>query len=153
MTKQIRLLLLPLVLVLFVACGGGGDEVSDDDSGAAQSVSISVEQHDIYYGASNDNAENPVVWSVPAGARVRVSLDNQGALEHNWAIVKLNETLPDDFANNPDESLLLYDTGLVDPGSSTSATFTAPSDPGSYTVVCTVAGHYPSMQGVLEVEG
>ncbi len=152
MTKQIKLLLIPLVLILFVACGGGEADSGGNDADAAQSASISVVQHDIYYGSSNDNAENPPVWSVPAGARVRVSLDNQGALEHNWAIVKQGETLPDDFAQNPSTDLLMYDAGLVDGGDSTSSTFTAPTEPGSYTVVCTVAGHYPSMQGVLEVE-
>lgn len=153
MITYLKMLLVPLALVFVMACGGGEEASSGGDSGAAQTASITVEQHDIYYGATNDNATNPVVWNVPAGARVRVSLDNQGALEHNWAIVEAGATLPDDFATNPDESLLMYDAGLVEPGGATSATFTAPTEPGSYTVVCTVAGHYPSMQGVLEVEG
>lgn len=151
MLKQIKLLLIPLVLTLLIACGGADEGSTSSD--APQAASISVVQHDNYYGDNNDNVANPPVWTVPAGARVQIAIENEGGLEHNWAIVEGGTTLPDDFSTNPDPELLQYDAGLLAAGNSKNATFTAPSEPGSYTIVCTVAGHYPNMQGVLEVEG
>jgi uncharacterized cupredoxin-like copper-binding protein len=153
MVKYLKMLLIPLVLVLVVACGGAEESSDTGDVDGAQTASITVIQNDIYYGSNNDNVANSVVWTVPADARVRVSLENQGALEHNWAVVKMGETIPEVFDSSANGDLLLYDTGLVDAGSTSSETFTAPAEPGRYQVICTIAGHYPSMQGILEVEG
>jgi plastocyanin len=149
MKKIISLLLVPFVLLFLAACGGGGEEA--DGGGDSGSSSISVVQNDIFYGSDGSNEGNPPVWTVGAGDRIRLSLDNQGALEHNWALVGLGETIPATFNPDVDSGILIHEAGLVPAGESFSETFTAPTEPGRYTVICTVVGHYPSMQGVLEV--
>ncbi len=140
------------ILFLFALAGcGGGDSAGEESSGGG-TTALSVVMQDIYYGDASTNADNPPVWTVAAGGSVRLSLDNQGALEHNWAIVKQGETVPDVYDAATDSGILMYEAGLVEGGGKFSESFTAPSEPGTYTVICTVAGHYPSMQGQLEVQ-
>lgn len=139
-----------LFVFALVGCGGGGDEGGDASGGGT--ATLSVVQNDIYYGDSPTNAEDPPVWTVPAGANVRLSLENLGTLEHNWAIVNLGESVPDVYNAETDSGILLYEAGLVEGGGTFSESFTAPSEAGSYTIICTVAGHWPGMQGVLEVQ-
>jgi azurin len=55
--------------------------------------------------------------------------------------------VPDDLSQ-----VIAY-TGLVDPGAQATVRFTTPSAPGSYTYICTFAGHYlAGMKGVLIVQ-
>jgi uncharacterized cupredoxin-like copper-binding protein len=152
-------IMLSVVLVLvgilmLIGCGGGDDSgggESADTGGSAQTITVAM--HDIYFGDENDNIANPPTWTVDAGGRVRVSAENAGVLEHNWAIVKAGSALPDTVTDaNAIKDLLIYDIGEVQGGDSTSGTFTAP-EAGTYTVICTIAAHYPSMQGVLQVNG
>jgi plastocyanin len=133
--------------LLLVACGGSGNSSESDET---VNATINVLMNDIYFGESNDNASNPPVWTVSSGANVTVNLDNQGALQHNWAIVKAGEEVPAPFDVAEHSDILLYSTELLNGGTTASATFTAP-EPGEYLVICTVAGHYPSMQGMLVV--
>ena len=142
------LFLLALVFALLLAACGGGEEASGPES-----VAIEVVQNDIYYGDTPNNAENPPVWTVPAGSQVTVNLTNNGTLQHNFAIVEAGETVPETFNAESDAGILYDETGLVDAGATFNDVFTAPSEPGTYTVICTVAGHYPGMQGRLEVTG
>lgn len=139
------------LLALFVSACGGGD--SDDAAPAdAGSASIDVTMHDIYYGDSNDNAANPPTWTVATGGVVTVNAENVGALDHNWAIVEAGATLPDTVTDVAAiEDIITYDVGVVAAGDSYSGAFNAPA-PGEYTIICTVAGHYPAMQGKLIVE-
>lgn len=146
-----KLIILSIFILTTLLIGCGGSEEPAASGSSAETINVSM--HDIYYGDENANATNPPAWQVSSGARVRVSADNQGSLEHNWAIVNAGAELPDSI-NDPTEleDLILYDIGEVGGGETKSASFTAP-EAGSYKVICTVAGHYPSMQGVLEVEG
>ena len=43
------------------------------------------------------------------------------------------------------KEVILFDIGEVPAGAAENDVFTAPA-PGQYTVICTVAGHYPLMQ-------
>ena len=148
------LLLFSLSALLLAACGGGDDGGADDsgDSGGS-SVEMEVIMNDIYFGDSNDNVDNPPSWSAAAGDSIRVSMVNNGALDHNWAIVELNETIPDVISDPAEiEDQLLTDGGVVAPGDTGTWRFTAPDAPGEYLVICTIAGHYPAMQGRFVVE-
>lgn len=143
-----KIAIVGIMLFALAACGGGGEE----EASSSGPTTLTVVQNDIYYGDEPTNADAPPVWTVDAGASVRVSLENQGALEHNWAIVKLGETVPDVYDAENDSGILLYETGLLEGGASFSESFTAPTEPGTYTVICTVAGHWPGMQGQLVVQ-
>ena len=148
--KKFSLILAILVMLALTACGGGDDNTDTASSGGTQS-SISVIMNDIYFGDSNDNVDNPPSWSVNSGDSVNVQAENQGVLEHNWAIVKADSTLPDTIADPAAVTdMILFDLGEIAGGDSGNNTFTAPAA-GEYSVICTVAGHYPVMQGKLVV--
>jgi uncharacterized cupredoxin-like copper-binding protein len=144
-----RLLVTVLVIasLALAACGGGDEE---EAPAAAAPESITVVMHDIYYGDTNDNATNPPTWTATSGAEVTLNMENAGGLEHNWAIVKPGEEIPEPFVEAEHSGLLLINPGLAPAGETKTATFTAP-EPGEYSVICTVAGHYPFMQGRLTV--
>lgn len=74
-----------------------------------------------------------------------------GNIEHNWAVIKPNEEVPVPFVIESHDDLILYDTGVVQPGEQKSVPFQVPDEPGEYTVICSVSGHYPAMQGRLVV--
>jgi plastocyanin len=143
--KVFTLLLFVLALTL-VACGG-----SETSGQAPAEEVIVVDMNDIYYGESNDNAENPPVWQVNSGSEVTIRMENMGALEHNWAVLKAGEDIPVPFDEAEHEDKLLFSAGNVAAGAGNEVSFAAP-EPGEYNVVCTVPGHAALMQGKLIVE-
>lgn len=158
-----RLLSVLLVLVMSVlaACGGGSSTPTPApasapaaDGPSAQAViaaTLDVALHDIYFGDNNDNIGNPPVWTVAAGEEITLNLDNQGGLEHSWAIVKQGTELPLPFLAEEHKDLILWGSTNVQAAQKSSETFTAPAA-GEYQVICTVAGHFPVMQGKLVVQ-
>ncbi|NJN94744.1 MAG: hypothetical protein HC875_11940 [Anaerolineales bacterium] len=144
--------------VLLVACGGGGSGAQKIEEKApaeaapkAQTVTLDIEMGDIYYGKTPDNATKPPVWEVTAGSTIKLNLKNNGALEHNWAIVKPGSEVPEPFIYEQSKDIILAETGLSPAGKTSNFDITAPL-PDEYKVICTVAGHYPSMQGRLIVK-
>lgn len=151
MKRKLTVLIgLSVVALLLAACGGGAEPAAPAEA-AAESVQISVVAQDMYFGDDPNNIDNPPVWTAPAGSLATVSFDNRGALEHNWAVIRLGAEVPVPFEAENDAGLVLYDTGVVPPGETRSVPFQVPDEPGEYIVICTVAGHYPAMQGRLVV--
>ena len=145
-SRFVTISLFVLALVL-VACGG-----SEALEQAPAEEVITVDMQDIYYGETNDNADNPPVWQVSSGSEVTVRMENMGSLEHNWAVLKAGEDIPIPFDENEHGDKILFSAGIVAGGASNEVSFSAP-EPGEYKVVCTVPGHAASMQGQLIVEG
>lgn len=149
-------LVLAAALLVLAACGGGGaaePAAPADEAPTAQEAieaTLQVAMGDLYFGEAPNNVETPPVWTVNAGEVVELDMVNAGALQHNWAIVKPGSEIPVPFLPDKNGDLLLYEAGLVEPGARESHVFTAPAA-GEYNVICTVAGHYPSMQGRLVV--
>ena len=149
----LQMMMLGLLVFSLVACGGeqsdGGDAA---DSGKTEEIAVVM--HDMYFGATNDNLTNPPTWSVTHGSPMKVAVDNQGSLEHNWAIIKLGEEskVPNPLSDPAQVTdMILEDLGNVAGGEKSTKRFTAP-EAGEYLVICTVAGHYPLMQGKLIVK-
>lgn len=151
MRKWSLLVILALMAgLLLVGCGGGGGDSGGSTGGTVQNLTVAM--HDIYFGDSNDNEANPPKWEVTSGNTINVTAKNEGALEHNWAVVKLGETLPATISSHDEVAgKLLADLGNAAGGATKNLRFTAPA-PGEYMVICTVAGHYPAMQGRLIVK-
>lgn len=157
MRTKLSTILLILAALMLAACGGGADAPAaapaPAESAAPAGETLDIVMHDIYFGDTGPtNLVTPISWEVTSGTQVSLNLENMGALQHNWAIVKLGQTVPEPYtggAENPD--LFLFNAGLLNGGESESVTFTAPA-PGEYLVICTVAGHYPAMQGKLVVK-
>lgn len=109
-----------LVLVL-TACGNSGP-----------STNISVDMVEFMF--------NPTELTVPAGQAITLELTNNGAVVHDFIIMKFGTEVGTDF--DDEDKPNVYWEAEVEPGTSGTFTFTAPGEPGEYQVVCGVAGHY-----------
>jgi plastocyanin len=92
----------------------------------------------------------PDTFSVPAGAEVTLNLSNSGVLEHEYVIMVLGKeaTIPFD----EDDEANIYWEHELERGESATVTFTAPSEPGVYQIVCGTAGHLEQgMKATLNV--
>jgi azurin len=104
-------------------------------------------------------------FTVPAGEEITLTFENtatSAAMKHNVVLLTTNDdaavtrvgqagTRAADNEYIPDDDAVLAATGLADPGETVTVTFTAPSEPGSYRYICTVPGHYMTMQGTMTV--
>jgi plastocyanin len=145
MNNKILILIMGVLTLALVACGAG--EVAEE---AVTEQTIAVDMQDIFYGPDNDNVQNPPEWTVSSGAEVTVRMENMGALEHSWVILKQGETVPPAYDDAVDGDKVLFSSGNVAAGAGDQVTFTAPA-PGEYNVLCTVPGHGAVMQGKLIV--
>jgi plastocyanin len=129
--KMVFVLVMAAGLALLAACGPSGPE------------KISVTTTDFKF--------DPMTWTVSAGRDVELTIINQGALDHEWVLVKQGQeiTIPFD-ADDEDKVLWEMEAG---PGETKTGTFTAPSEAGTYTIVCGTAGHLEQgMNGTLTVK-
>ncbi len=110
--------------VLLAACGGGGG-----GGGAA----LTVELGDLYF--------KPNVLTAKPGQTLQITLDNRGALEHDFVLY------------DADGQTELFHQHSIQPGQKVSVSFQAPGKPGTYSFVCTVPGHKEAgMVGTLTVQ-
>lgn len=132
MKKLVSLATFVIILSLVLsACGGGGP-----------STSIKTEFTDFRF--------TPDAWTVPAGQEITLTVNNAGAVVHEFVIMKLGTTVGDDFGDE-DEGNIYWEVE-AEPGESKTVTFTAPSEPGEYQIVCGTEGHFVAgMVGKLTV--
>lgn len=138
------------------ACGGGADDAQPaaaEEPSAQEAIGATLDilMGDLYFGETPDNIDKPPVWTVSTDQKVQLNFKNGGTLQHDWAIVKPGSEIPVPFIEADNSELILWRAGLIDPASEKSETVAAPAA-GEYSVICTVAGHYPSMQGKLVVQ-
>jgi len=100
---------------------------------------------------------------VKAGSKIKLIFSNNDDMTHNVVIVNPGTAKEvGDLAFNlglkgsqmnyiPSSTNVIYHTNLIQPGSSETIYFTAPSKPGNYTIVCTYPGHAMIMQATLKV--
>jgi uncharacterized cupredoxin-like copper-binding protein len=100
---------------------------------------------------------------VKAGSKIQVTFNNDDDMLHNFVVVvpgtavQVGETamklgLKGEEKNwIPETSNVLYHTKILQPHTSETIYFIAPEKPGDYTFVCTIPGHFYSMQGILRV--
>lgn len=103
------------------------------------------------------------ILTVDAGAKVRLIFNNYDDMQHNLVIVKPGTVSKIGEAANklgingnklnyvPISDDVLYHTTILQPESAQTIYFEAPKQPGDYTIVCTMPGHWVSMQAVLRV--
>lgn len=112
-----------VILILSLAlssCGAGGP-----------STTINVTMTDFKF--------EPMEFTVPAGQEITVNATNNGAVEHEFVIFNLGQTAGDKFGDEDEENI--YWEVEVQPGQSTTASFTAPTEAGEYYVTCGIEGH------------
>ena len=132
MKKYLMLVVLALGLSLILAaCGGGGPSTN-------------------LKGDMTDFMFDPDTFTVPAGETITLELSNNGAVEHEFVIMNFATGVGDDFGDE-DEANIYWEAEL-EAGVSGTFTFTAPSQPGDYQIVCGSEGHYVAgMVGSLTV--
>jgi len=132
MKRSIKLLVLIVSLVLtLTACGGN-----------TTTINVTI----------TDFAYNPATFTVPAGATVKLNATNNGIVEHEFAIMKLGTSVTPPFGDK-DEGNIFWELDEIQPGETKSDTFTAPTEPGDYEIICGLAGHIENgMVGKLTVK-
>ena len=130
--KKFALFVVSVALAMtLAACAAGGP-----------STTIDVIMTDFHY--------SPDSFVVPAGQELTFKATNNGAVVHNFVIMKYGTTVGDDF-DSSDEGNIFWEAKL-EPGESVSSTFTAPTDVGDYQVICRTPGHFVAgMLGKLTV--
>jgi len=120
-----------LLSLTLVSCGGGGP-----------TTNIDVTLTDFQF--------QPNQYIVPAGQEITLNSANNGAVVHNFVIMELGTTAGPMF-DDEDVPNVYWEVELP-PGGSTETSFTAPTEPGEYEVVCRTEGHIASgMTGKLIV--
>jgi plastocyanin len=116
--------MLSILLSLVVAsCGGSGP-----------STTIDVAMTDFQF--------QPNQFTVPAGQEITFNSTNTGAVVHNFVIMKLGTTAGD-FFDDEDVPNVFWEVE-IQPGGSADTSFTAPTEPGEYEVICRTEGHIVS---------
>jgi uncharacterized cupredoxin-like copper-binding protein len=118
-----------VLAALLAGCGGGP-------------ASLSI--------TATDFAFTPSEVSVAAGQEVSLTLTNNGSVAHEWAIMEQGYQVTTPF--DADDQPHVFWSARVDPGQSSTFSFTAPAEAGSYPIVCGIAGHIEAgMVGTLIV--
>lgn len=118
--KKIVLPLMLSVVFILTACGGG----------ASNTINVTFAEFTF----------TPTDFTVPAGQEITINAVNNGAVIHEFVIMKMGETVGDDFGDE-DEGNIYWEIE-AEPGAKVTGTFTAPSEPGEYQVVCGTEGHF-----------
>lgn len=128
-----RFLMLAVLLIpVLTACGSAGS--------AKTSHSVTL----------TDFAYSPTELTVPAGQEITLDAANTGAVIHNFIIMNLGTSAGTEYTAEDDANA--YWKLEIPAGGSTTATFTAPTEPGEYEVVCSTPGHLQAgMVGKLTV--
>jgi uncharacterized cupredoxin-like copper-binding protein len=122
--KKYALSVLVAALVLaLAACGGGA-------GGASSKINVTF----------TDFHFMPTEFTIPAGQEITFTGKNNGAVAHDFIIMNLGTEAGDNFG--PEDDPNVFWKIEVQPGQSATETFTAPSDPGTYQIVCGIPGHY-----------
>ena len=106
--------------LMLVSCGGGGS-----------SATINVTMTDFQF--------QPNQFTIPAGQEIAFHATNNGAVVHNFVIMKEGTSAGPSF-DDEDVTNVYWEVELQ-PGASADTSFTAPPDPGDYEVVCKTEGH------------
>ena len=112
------------IFSLYLAACGGGTNVS---------TSISATMTDFQF--------TPNTFTVPAGEQIEFSATNNGAVDHSFVIMKLGSEVTSAFSDQ-DQANVYWEESAVPAGQTVTDTFTAPSEPGAYQIVCAVPGHF-----------
>lgn len=97
-----------------------------------------------------DFSFDPTEASLPAGAEVTLTLTNNSSIPHNWVLMEHGYTA--NLLFTPQDQDHVYFKTSVPAGETQIITFTAPEEPGSYQLICTVPGHLSAgMEGRIFV--
>lgn len=113
-----------LIFLAFIlaACGSGAGEVS-------KKITVNMVE---FMFTPND-------FTVPAGEEITLELNNNGAVEHNFVILKKGETAEVNFDHDANLDKILFEAKLG-PGETGTFTLALP-EAGEYEIICSIPGH------------
>ena len=121
-----------VISLMLVSCGGS--------SGPTTEVDVTM----------TDFQFNPTSFTVPAGEEITFHTTNNGAVVHSFVIMNLGQHVGTEY--NEEDHPNVYWEVEIQPGGSTDTTFTAPTEPGDYEIICHIQGHVQAgMVGKLTV--
>lgn len=106
---------------------------------------------------------NTDFFSVTAGQKIKLTLENNDDMLHNFVITLPDQATPvgeaalklgldgEAMQYVPDMDEVLFHTKLLQPETSETIYFVAPKEPGTYEFVCTFPGHHLTMRGKIQV--
>jgi len=118
--RKIYIVLIVTFGLFLTSCGG-----------AAPTTTIDVALTDFQFV--------PNEFTIPAGQEITINAANNGAVVHNFVIMNYGTNAGDDW--DASDIPNIYWEIEVQPGESTSTSFTAPTEPGEYQFVCRTEGH------------
>ena len=122
--KRLPYLLVVILALLLASCGEAGP-----------TTTINVTMTDFQF--------TPNHFTVPAGQEITINVTNTGVVVHNFIIMKLGTTAGATYEDD-DEANVYWEERDIQSGGDFSVTFTAPTEPGEYEVVCRTDGHIAS---------
>lgn len=130
MNKKLLTLLIVILALTVSACGNSG----------SSDISFTM----------TDFAFAPNEFTVTAGKEITLHITHDGIVAHNFIVMKYGTDAGEMF-DEADRPNIYWEMDLQ-PGASKTVTFTAPEQPGTYQVLCGMAGHLQSgMVGKLIV--
>ena len=116
-----KILLIVVFALTLTACN------SNKDTPNVLNVSAGVQSYD------------SSTYKVSAGAEITVNFTNKGYVQHVFDILKKGEHITPPY-QAADYKKIMWQI-VAQPGETKSGTFTAPTEPGDYDIVCIVPGH------------
>lgn len=146
------------LLALVALAGCRSDSAADGAAPVGDTFTIS---------AGDDMRFSVEAFTVAAGDSVTITLQNTGALPketfgHNFVLLRAGADVAaftsaaagardTDFVPANRSADIVAHTRLLGPSESQTITFAAPTEPGTYTFVCTFPGHAAMMRGTMTV--
>ena len=144
-TKTVAAALLAALALVAAGCGDSG---STTTTGGQAATTVAGAAADIETVAV-DFAFDPDEWTVQAGSGRTIEIDNQGTLLHNFVIL----SSPIENESDLTEDLVLFRLN-AEAGQKVTGTIEADLAPGTYQVICDIAGHFSAgMVAELTVTG
>jgi len=129
-----------LLALTFTACASNDPGNPQTTASPTSSGALNPEGNKVTLNiTTTDDGYDSRTYTVPAGAEVTVNMTNNGDLEHVFDILKLGEHVKPPYQAT-DEGKILWEL-VVPAGTTKSGTFTAPTEPGEYDIICKVPGH------------
>ena len=119
--------------------------------------------HIINIGTKTGLKFSPEQFQVKAGSKVQVVFTNNDDMLHNFVVVLQGTAIQvgelgmklglqgQEKNYIPETPKVLHHTNILQPHTSETIYFVAPDKPGDYAFVCTIPGHFYSMQGTIKV--
>ena len=159
---------------LMVACGNNSKkeetpqtEVKTEAPVLNQDSSSKTDEINVTINGTDQMTFDVKEIRVKPGQRVNVTLHHSGSLPktamgHNFVLLKKGVDLPtfaekameaadNQYIPKGSKDIIAY-TNLIGGGETTSVSFYAPTEAGTYEYICSFPGHYAMMKGSLIVE-